>query len=106
MPIDPLEPLALKALLDRGEPLTLVDVREDWERERACLEPSCSIPLGELPGRLDELPRDRLLVFVCHHGVRSHQACIVAQSKGLRVANLVGGIEAWSTAVDPRVPRY
>jgi len=106
MPILPLQPQALRARLEHGDPLTLVDVREEWERELARLEPSLFIPLGELPARLAELPRDRLLVFVCHHGVRSYRACLVAQASGYPVANLEGGIDAWSQAVDPGVARY
>jgi rhodanese-related sulfurtransferase len=103
--IGSIEAKALKMRLDAGE-VVLVDVREVWELERAQISGARHIPLGELSERLEELPRERELVFVCHLGVRSMQACFVAQSAGFRVCNLVGGIEAWSNDVDPGVPRY
>lgn len=91
---------------DRGAPL-LVDVREPWERELAVLPGSVSLPLGEIPARAAELPRDRDVVLVCHHGVRSLQAAEELAARGHeRVADLEGGIDAWSLTVDPRVPRY
>ena len=93
-------------LRDEDPPL-LLDVREPWERAIASVPESVSIPMGELPARLADLPEDRDIVVMCHHGNRSAQ---VAQWLGLqgfdRVANLSGGIDAWSTSVDPSIPTY
>ena len=95
----------LQARLQRGE-VALVDVREPWEYDLARIPGAVLIPLRELPERLDELPRDRDVVFQCHLGVRSYHAALVADSSGIRALNLTGGIAAWSRDVDPSVPDY
>ena len=94
---------------DRGDELLLLDVREPAEWETAQIEGARLLPLGELEARLSELHdwRERRVVIHCHHGGRSAHACEVLQAAGFRdVANLAGGIEAWSLTVDPAVPRY
>lgn len=105
MAIDSVSAQEAKQQLDRGEVL-LVDVREPWEVELAAIAGAELIPLGELSARIDALPSERPLLFVCHHGVRSYHACLLADSRGLHALNLRGGIDAWSREVDPRVPRY
>ncbi|MGA8302952.1 MAG: rhodanese-like domain-containing protein [Thermoplasmata archaeon] len=85
----------------------LLDVREPDERELAAIEPSVHIPMRDVPGRLSELPTDREIVVYCHGGTRSAMIAGFLEGKGYRnVANLSGGIDAWSRAVDPKVPRY
>ena len=97
----------LKRKMDAGEALTLVDVRESWEYDIAQIAGSKLIPLGELEGRLAELPREGILVLQCHSGGRSGQATMLLQEAGFtNVYNLEGGIEAWSRDIDPTVPRY
>jgi len=97
----------LKQKMDAHEPFTLVDVREPWEYEIAQITGSRLIPLGELPERLAELPREGVLVVQCHSGVRSEQgARVLLQAGFTNVYNLEGGIEAWSRDVDRAVPRY
>jgi adenylyltransferase/sulfurtransferase len=94
---------------ERGEDFLLLDVREPREWEAARIEGARLLPLGELEGRLRELAewRDRRVVVHCHHGGRSARACEILLESGFReVANLAGGIEAWSLTVDPAVPRY
>ena len=89
------------------EPPVLVDVREPWEFELARIEGSLLVPLGELPRRVDELPRDRPLVMVCHTGRRSQNAAMfLAQSGFADVQNLSGGVERWAVEVDPSMRRY
>jgi len=105
MPIAELSAQEAKRRFDAGE-IALVDVRETWELELAHIDGALHIPLGELPDRLDELPTDRALVFICHHGVRSLHACLVARAGGRVAANLHGGIAAWSAEVDPKIPQY
>jgi rhodanese-related sulfurtransferase len=95
----------LKGKLAAGEVL-LIDVREPWELERARVTGAEPIPLGTLPGRLPALPRDRPIVFMCHHGMRSMRACQLADAQGIPVINLRGGIAAWSAEVDPSVAQY
>lgn len=99
----------VKARLDQGERLLLLDVRNADEVEAARIAGSHWIPLPELPKRLEELAawRDAPVVVHCHHGPRSARACELLLAAGFEdVSNLVGGIEAWSLTVDPSVPRY
>ena len=95
--------------LDRGDEFLLLDVREPDEVTTAQIEGSRGLPLGELETRMDELAswRQRRIVVHCHTGARSARACQALRAAGFRnVANLAGGIEAWSLTVDPDVPRY
>jgi adenylyltransferase/sulfurtransferase len=97
----------LKRRLDARETFALIDVREPHEYEIARLEGAKLIPLGELPARLNELPRDCEIVVHCHAGVRSAHAVSLLHKAGLtRAVNLTGGIDAWSVEIDPAVPRY
>ena len=105
-PIRQLSAPELKALIDGGAPIELVDVRTPWERELARIDGSRLLDQA-YHDALMELDRDTRIVFQCHHGVRSQQAAEYFQRAGFRnLDNLVGGIEAWSLLVDPSVPRY
>jgi monothiol glutaredoxin len=96
----------LKALLDDGTPLRLLDVRTPAERARAQI-PGSELLDDAAAQRIRALPRDTRLVFYCHRGGRSQQAAEQFALLGFRdVANLSGGIDAWSTEADPSVPRY
>ncbi len=99
----------VKAARERGDEFLLLDVRQPEEFETAKIDGTTLIPLGELESRVEELAdwRNRRVVIHCHHGGRSAKACQILSSHGFGdVANLVGGIEAWSLTVDPAVPRY
>jgi rhodanese-related sulfurtransferase len=105
-PIRQLPAQELKALLESGVPLELVDVRTDEERARAKIDGSRLLDQAyhDVLLRLD---RETPIVFQCHHGVRSQQAAEYFRHMGFRnLYNLRGGIEAWSLLVDPSVPRY
>jgi len=96
----------LKQKIDAGEALLLVDVRTPQEREIATIEGARLLDRESMEELL-ELERDTLLVFHCHHGVRSQGAAEHFVEQGFRkVFNLVGGIDAWSAEVDASVPRY
>ena len=85
----------------------LLDVREAWELAIAKLPGTTHIPMREIPARWRELRRDRPLVCVCHHGVRSLQVAIFLARHGFDpIYNLVGGIDAWAREVDPTLARY
>lgn len=101
-----LAPRELAQLRAEGVPHRLVDVRPPEERDRARIEGAT--PLDEDGVRsLQDLERDTLLVFHCHHGVRSQAAAEHFAQLGFRnVASLAGGIDAWSRDVDPSVPTY
>jgi sulfur-carrier protein adenylyltransferase/sulfurtransferase len=99
-------PEELKALLDEGSDLLLLDVREPHERE-ICRLPGHFIPLGDLPARVHELDSAREIVAYCKSGMRSARAVEFLQSVGFRrVRNLAGGINGWAKRVDPAMPQY
>jgi len=92
---------------DEAEVVILLDVRDNWEWERAHLEGAIHIPLEELGKRSDELDRQQEIVAYCHVGERSIDACLLLWEAGFRkIRSMTGGIEAWSELVDPSVPRY
>ncbi|HEX8393002.1 MAG TPA: molybdopterin-synthase adenylyltransferase MoeB [Longimicrobium sp.] len=107
--IPEITPTELKQRLDRGDRLTIIDVREPMEWEIGNLEPQGArlIPLGQLPDRVDEISRDEEIVLQCRSGARSGQALQFLQAHGYdRLLNLKGGILAWSDEVDPTIPKY
>ena len=105
--IGKIDPVTLKARLDRGESVLILDVREPFEIALAPFPGATHIPMGDIPSRLTELDPDLETVVVCHHGVRSAQVAMYLARLGFeRVSNLSGGIDLWSATVDPAVPRY
>ena len=107
MPVAPLSVHELRSKLAGGDSHALLDVREPWEIEIASLSASINIPMDEIAGRADELPRDKPIVVVCHHGVRSYHVAQYLADLGFPVVyNLTGGIDAWSRDIDPSVPIY
>ncbi|HEU5408456.1 MAG TPA: rhodanese-like domain-containing protein [Nitrospira sp.] len=100
-------PTELKARLEKGDKLVLLDVREPWENQLAKLDNSILIPLGTLPNSLSKLDRNAEIIAYCHHGMRSGDATGFLLQQGFsNVKNLIGGIDAWSVQVDGAVPRY
>ena len=99
-------PRELKARLDRGDDLYVLDVREPHEYQ-ICNIGGHLIPLGDLPQRVNELDSSREIVAHCRSGVRSAKAAEFLRQAGFKkLWNLKGGILAWSDEVDPRVPKY
>ncbi|MFB6260377.1 MAG: rhodanese-like domain-containing protein [Thiohalorhabdaceae bacterium] len=92
----------------QAEPSPVVlDVREPRELAVCALDDAVHIPMNEIPARLDELPADREVVVMCHHGMRSMQVTQFLRHQGFsHVRNLAGGIDAWAARVDPDMPRY
>jgi rhodanese-related sulfurtransferase len=102
-----ISPKELKARIDKGDKLVLLDVREEWEYSLAKLDGSILIPLGTIPQSLARLNRDSEIIAICHHGMRSADATNFLLQQGFpNVKNLVGGIDAWSVLVDGSIPRY
>lgn len=88
-------------------PPLLLDVREPWEFAHCAIDGAISMPMGGVPTRTAELDRERDIVCICHHGMRSQQVAIFLGSQGFEhVANLVGGVHAWAEQVDPQMPKY
>ncbi len=100
-------PEALKALLDRGPGVTLVDIRSPGEHALSPLPGAVHIPLDTLLRRLDELPRDQPLVVCCQWGPRSRHALVLLLSAGFQdVWWLEGGLDAWAERIDRSRVRY
>ena len=101
-------PVEVKALLDSGTPLRLIDVREPGEHALCRIEGSELIPMRSIPQHLNELDSDGPpLVVFCHHGVRSLSVVDWLRRQGVEnCQSMSGGIDEWSRAIDPSVPRY
>jgi adenylyltransferase/sulfurtransferase len=104
---DEVTPTTLRALLTKGVPLSVIDVREPYEWAIARLAEARLIPLNSLPQVVQTLDRDAEIVVYCHHGMRSAAAVAWLRDQGFpRVRNLVGGIDRWSLEIDPTLRRY
>ncbi|HWE38003.1 MAG TPA: rhodanese-like domain-containing protein [Isosphaeraceae bacterium] len=108
-------PADLARRLGAGERLALLDVREEFERASCSIRvPSnvtdLHIPMGQVPARaveVNEAAAGGPVVVYCHHGVRSMVVARWLAARGVAgLLNLEGGIDAWSSEVDPAVPRY
>jgi len=97
----------LKARRDRGENPLVIDVREDWELQLARIPDVVHVPMNQLPARLGEFAPETETIVMCHAGGRSMRVAHFLAGKGFtNVANLSGGINAWSEAIDATVPLY
>ncbi len=97
----------LKRRRDAGEDFVLLDVREADELAIASIPWATWIPMGEIPARIGELPRDKTIVCMCHHGARSERVAQFLAANGFSDAvNLDRGIDAWSQSIDRTVPCY
>lgn len=107
-PVQPLKPLQLRDwLVEQNETPIVLDVREPWEIAICALPGSIPIPMGEIPERVNELPKNKPIVVICHHGVRSMQVAYYLNDAGFEnVYNLTGGIDAWASEVDSSAATY
>ena len=112
--ITQVRPSQLAAWLDtvraHGEPLVL-DVREPSELRVASVTANGftlrTIPMGVIPPRLNELDPAQPVACLCHHGARSMQVAAFLKTQGFEhVANIAGGIHAWSAELDSAIPVY
>ena len=100
-------PRELAERIKSGNAPIIIDVREPFEYTLAHIEGAQLKPLGEIRSWAKELDTEQEYVLQCHTGSRSFQAAYMLERMGFKnVANLVGGIDAWSEDVDPHVPRY
>lgn len=106
-PFQEAAPREISERLARGDDLVLIDVREPYELQLAAIDGAQSYPMSRAWEWIDALPRDRALVIVCHHGVRSAQVAYALTQRGYaHVINLAGGINRWADEVDPDMPKY
>jgi rhodanese-related sulfurtransferase len=103
-----ISPSQVKALQQRGDVFTLLDVREPSEFEASHLEGTKHIPMGDIPTRAhQELDPDDHIVVMCHHGVRSLSVTTWLRQQGYeKVQSMRGGIDGWARTVDPKIPLY
>lgn len=97
----------LDAMRRAGEDHVLVDVREPWEMDLVSIEGSVPIPMRTIPDRIAEIPKDKPVVVMCHHGGRSAQVMMWLRQQGFdQATNLSGGIDAWARRIDPDMRTY
>ncbi len=96
----------LKQKMDHREDFTLLDIREPYEVVHASVNPHVHIPMDNLPLRYNELDKLLPVIVICHTGIRSVEVCHYLERFGFDVANLMGGIDAWSKEIDSAVPLY
>jgi len=101
----------MKKMIDDHEDFILIDVREEPEWDICKIEGAKLIPLSQIIkgdiGDLETIERDRKIVLHCHTGARSAETLNILRSKGFKnLKNLVGGIDAWSSEIDPEIPVY
>ena len=93
--------------LAAGGDFVLIDVRSPAELAVAAVKGAVSLPMAEIPMRIREIDRAKDVAVLCHHGVRSAQVAAFLLNQGwTRVSSVAGGIDRWSTDVDPTIPRY
>lgn len=100
-------PQDLQQELTSNVNIVLLDVREPWEFEIAHIANSVPIPMGQINMRFNEIPMDKTVVVVCHHGIRSRAVCSFLDSQDFEdIVNLQGGVDAWAKAIDPAMALY
>lgn len=105
--VNEISPSELKARREAGTGPLVIDVRENWELDVARIPDVLHIPMNQIPARIGELDAGREIVVMCRSGGRSTQVAQFLDRNGFKnVANLTGGILAWSRDVDPSVRAY
>ncbi len=106
-PVEEISVQALKERLDAGELITILDVREPYERDICHIDGSRHIPMQEISDHIDEFERDREIIVHCKSGTRAAQVCELLGQQGFkRPKNLEGGILAWAREIDPGMRTY
>ena len=104
-----LGPGDLRRFMDHpgGTAPLLLDVREPWEFAICHIDGAENVPMGRVPEWADDEDRNRDIVVICHHGVRSLQVGFFLENAGFtRVHNLDGGVDAWARTIDPSMSMY
>ena len=85
----------------------LLDIREPYEVALCALANSQHIPMRQIPENLGIIPKERLILVLCHAGARSLRVTQVLRANGYpQVSNVAGGIDAWAKQIDPSLARY
>ncbi|OPA78535.1 sulfurtransferase [Paenibacillus selenitireducens] len=97
MEIEQIQPEEIKARLERGESLNMIDVREPEEVALGMIPGAIHIPLGQIPERLEEIEQTGEIIMICRSGYRSERACEYMTQLGIQgLKNMEGGMLAWS----------
>lgn len=103
----PLEVDVTTAARLHREGALLLDVREPFEIATCTVNGSRHVPMRQIPETLPDLPRDHLILVLCHHGGRSRRVTEFLRANGFtEVSNVAGGIDAWAQLIDPSLARY
>lgn len=84
----------------------LLDIREPSELAIVKVEGAMHVPMRQVPGRLKDIPKDRPVLVLCHHGGRSQVVADWLQAQGCRAENVAGGIDAWADVIDQTLAKY
>lgn len=107
--IQDITPQELKDKLDNGEDIVVIDVREPWELDISKVDFAEHIVMNTIPQRIDDIPEDKPVVFICRSGGRSMQVALFMAQNGWDpeyLYNLQGGILAWARDIDPTLPTH
>ena len=105
--IQRLNPEEAKEILDKDKNVRLIDVREEWENNKAKIKNSELMPLSSFVQMSQDLNKEQKIMVYCHHGIRSLQVCNYLEELGFNnLINLEGGIDAWSKKIDGSIPVY
>ena len=90
-----------------GHAFVLLDVRDPDEVATASVPGAITIPMQDIPQRVDELDRNATIAVMCHHGGRSARVAQFLSGQGFTdVYNIDGGIDAYAKRIDSSIPRY
>lgn len=89
-------PEEVKKIIEAGEKLELVDVREDYEVAQGMIPGAKHIPMAEIPSSLDYFDKDKEYIFICRSSRRSESVCLYLKDQGYKVCNMIGGMLAWT----------
>jgi len=96
-----------KQYISENQAVILIDVRESWECNTAFIEGSIHIPISEIQNKMHDYNEEQVIIFVCHHGVRSRMVGVYFEQNGYtNIINLRGGIDSWAKTVDNEMATY
>ena len=96
-------PEEVKNLLEEGETLNLIDVREDEEVAQGMIPEAVHIPMGEIPDHLDKLDKNQEYIIICRSGRRSENVSYFLQDHGYKVRNMTGGMLEYKGETKPKL---
>lgn len=97
MQVKEIDVTELKARMDAGDDIALIDIRSNGEVAQGILPDAENLPMHLIPVKMQDLPKDKDIILYCRSGARSYHACSYLAQQGIENAiNLRGGIIAWA----------